>query len=97
MSKGSNRRPGSGYTDNWLKIWGKKPVNAILWTGNNIDELIAFLGGEIRVKATIEGRAFCIMNSFEDVWVDVGDYIIKENNEYLPCKPELFNKQYMIQ
>ena len=23
MSKGSTRRPGSGYTDNWLKIWGK--------------------------------------------------------------------------
>ena len=26
MSKGSDRRPGDGYEDNWEKIFGKKPA-----------------------------------------------------------------------
>ena len=29
MSKGSNRRPGEGYADNWEKIYGKPSISKI--------------------------------------------------------------------
>jgi hypothetical protein len=28
--------------------------------------------------------------------VNVGDYIIKENGKYYPCKPDIFKKKYEL-
>lgn len=78
----------------------KKPVEieAVLWTGENVAELIDFgaTGGpsfEFAVGykpspvyiATLEGR----------MRADPGDWIIRGvQGEYYPCKPDIFEKTY---
>ena len=71
----------------------KKPVeiDALLWTGDNVAELTAFLNGKgkfewggIRI-ATLEG----IMTA------SVGDWIIRGvKGEFYPCKPDIFVATY---
>lgn len=79
-----------------INKYRKKPVivEAIIWTGNNIDEVkelaksavenIIFVNNNLYIE-TLEGN----MN------VSVGDYIIKGiAGEFYPCKPDIFKETY---
>lgn len=78
-------------------LYRKKPVviEAIQWTGDNIDEVKEFAGNDVYIGSdqevllifTLEG----VMN------VDVNDYIIKGiAGEFYPCKPGIFDETYEI-
>lgn len=79
-----------------INKYRKKPVivEAIIWTGNNIDEIkelaknavehIIFVDNNLYIE-TLEGN----MN------VSIGDYIIKGiAGEFYPCKPDIFKETY---
>ena len=79
-----------------INKYRKKPVivEAIVWTGNNIDEIkelaknavehIIFVDNNLYIE-TLEGN----MN------VSIGDYIIKGiAGEFYPCKPDIFKQTY---
>ena len=79
-----------------INKYRKKPVivEAIVWTGNNIDEIkelaknavehIIFVDNNLYIE-TLEGN----MN------VSIGDYIIKGiAGEFYPCKPDIFKETY---
>lgn len=79
-----------------IKTYVKKPVvvEAVRWTGNNLDEIRDFCGGSLTFKGskpiriyinTLEGRHMCLPF----------DYIIKGvQGEFYPCKPDIFKETY---
>lgn len=76
-----------------IKKYRKKPIiiEAIQYTGNNIDEVKHFCEKTIRfndgnlVIGTLEGLMRVLKN----------DYIIKRvNGEFYPCRPDVFFKTY---
>lgn len=86
----------------------KKPVvvEAIQWTGSNLEEIRNFVGSDLienyikhfdiertLIKQTLSGIA---INTLEGTMiVNYGDYIIKGvNNEFYPCKPDIFKQIY---
>lgn len=86
----------------------KKPVvvEAIQWTGSNLEEIRNFVGNDLienyikhfdiertLIKQTLSGIA---INTLEGTMiVNYGDYIIKGvNNEFYPCKPDIFKQIY---
>jgi hypothetical protein len=76
-----------------MKLYRKKPVivEAVQFTGNNHDEIFAFLGynpihnqSTIHIR-TLEGTMSCCTN----------DYVIKGvQGEFYPCKPDIFKQTY---
>ena len=79
-----------------INKYRKRPVivEAVIWTGNNIDEVkelaknavehIIFVDNNLYIE-TLEGN----MN------VSIGDYIIKGiAGEFYPCKPDIFKETY---
>lgn len=68
-------------------------VEALPWTGDNVDQLAEFMGElflivgqdeKIRID-TLEGP----------IWASLGDFIIKGlQGEYYPCKPDIFAMTY---
>lgn len=66
-------------------------IEAVRWNGNNLNEIISFVGKEnliiqtnLKIK-TLEG----------DMTASIGDYIIKGlHGEFYPCKPDVFEKKY---
>lgn len=77
----------------------KKPVvvEAIRWTGENIDELIRFCPKVGLPKWRIVGEEYELyIHTLEgDHRVNTGDYIIRGvAGEYYPCKPDIFEKTY---
>ena len=72
----------------------KKPViiEAIQWTGNNYDEVKAFIGN----NANQAGYNNLHIFTLEGVMTaSAGDYIIKGvKGEFYPCKPDIFNETY---
>ena len=86
----------------------KKPVEieAIQWTGLNLEEIKAFVG-ESLIYDIIDtawevgkGRPHVLMKikSLEgDMTASEGDYIIKGlRGEFYPCKPDIFKKTYEV-
>lgn len=86
----------------------KKPVvvEAIQWMGSNLEEIRNFVGNDLienyikhfdiertLIKQTLSGIA---INTLEGTMiVNYGDYIIKGvNNEFYPCKPDIFKQIY---
>ena len=79
-----------------MKKYRKKPVEveAIQWTGENIDDVFSFVGGTIDewsendltiTIGTLEGNHLATL----------GDYIIKGiADEFYPCKPDIFRATY---
>lgn len=71
----------------------KKPVtiDAIQWTGDNAQELIAFVGDNLKVYPDVLG-----IDTLEGVMtVSINDYVIKGvQGEYYPCKPDIFEATY---
>ena len=79
-----------------INKYRKKPVivEAVIWTGNNIDEVkelaknavenIIFVNNNLYIE-TLEGN----------MKVSIGDYIIKGiKEEFYPCKPDIFKETY---
>jgi NADH:ubiquinone oxidoreductase subunit C len=79
----------------------KKPVvvQAMLWTGDNWDELEAWCPYGLTYKKNIGDRkAVVIVDTLEGhMQCNVGDYIIKGvENEVYPIKKDIFKKTYEI-
>lgn len=85
----------------------KKPivVEAIRWTGSNLEEIRNFVGSDLieeyvelcDIKRTLKKMLVDIaIDTLEGTMkVDYGDYIIKDvNNELYPCKPDVFEQTY---
>ena len=84
----------------------KKPVivDAIKWTGTNLDDIIGFVGESLRFEIYEEAyRAGMFppvvimkIGTLEgDMEVSVGDYVIKGiKGEFYPCKPDIFEATY---
>lgn len=78
-----------------IKKYQKRPVviEALQYTGENIDEVMAFLGHEFAINeddglfiSTLEG----VMKASS------GDFIIKGvDGEFYPCKEHIFKKTYV--
>ncbi|CAM0076263.1 hypothetical protein VPHK391_0073 [Vibrio phage K391] len=89
----------------------KKPVTieAIQWTGENLEELINFTGksdgfdewfptwDDYEKHVANEEYTFKVIALEGSMTAHVGDYIIKGvQGEFYPCKPEIFNATYNI-
>lgn len=86
----------------------KKPVviEAIQWTGLNLEEIKAFAGGsliyDILDTAWEVGKGrphvFIKIKTLEgDMTASEGDYIIRGvSGELYPCKPDIFKKTYEV-
>lgn len=85
----------------------KKPVvvEAIQWTGSNLEEIRNFVGGDLiedwmeffDIKRTLKEMLVDIaIDTLEGTMrVDYGDYIIKGvKGEFYPCKPDIFLATY---
>jgi hypothetical protein len=81
----------------------KKPVviDAVQWTGENVDEVNAFCGegGLTRLRPELndgsESHRVWIKTPEGTMAADVGDWIIKGvKGEFYPCKPDIFALTY---
>ena len=84
----------------------KKPVEieAVQWTGLNLEEIKAFVGKSLiydiidTAWEVGKGRPYVIMKikTLEgDMIASEGDYIIKGiSGEFYPCKPDIFKATY---
>ena len=75
------------------KKYRKKPVvvEAIQWTGKNLDDVIKFnVNGQWK-----KGEDLKIFTLEGVMKANIGDYIIKGvKGEFYPCKPDIFEKTY---
>ena len=74
-------------------------IEAVQWTGYNLQEIKDFTGNDANVKytETKEGVvADLYIHTLEgDMHASKGDYIIRGiRGEYYPCKPEIFEMTY---
>lgn len=78
-------------------------IEAIQWDGNNLKEIIAFIGlHESAHKWTWEEYEKVVAEKGLKIFTlegphiaSIGDYIIKGvNGEFYPCKPNIFEKNY---
>jgi hypothetical protein len=81
----------------------KKPIviNAIEWTGGNLDECMCFLGGDFisyRAEKHPDGKREIFVKTLEGSHVaSKNDWIIRGvKGEHYPCKPEIFKTTYDI-
>ena len=87
----------------------KKPVEieAIRWTGDNLDEVINFTGkhpnfdnwfatfADYAAKVAEDGGVFKIFTLEGTMRAAPGDWIIRGvHGEHYPCKPEIFRQTY---
>jgi len=88
-----------------IKRYRKLPVEieAVEWTGSNEKEIETFSSGKVNRYTAYEGNTpietdYLKINTLEGVMTaSKGDYIIKGvQNEYYPCKPDIFNKTYEL-
>lgn len=75
----------------------KKPVEveAVQWTGENLEEIIKFCG---KYLSFIKGdsQTFMYTQTLKGFHrVSLGEYIIKDiKGEFYPCKPDIFEMTY---
>lgn len=82
----------------------KKPVvvDAILWDGTNMDEVIQWCEGNATYEAMASGNNLLVIRTLESNseantrhTAAIGDYIIKGvKGEFYPCKPDIFGMTY---
>lgn len=81
-----------------MKKYRKKPidVDAIQWTGENIDEMCLFLGSNnLTIERSPTKNHLSFWTSQGMALAKKGDYIIKEiDGEFYPCKKDIFAKTY---
>lgn len=81
-----------------------KEVEAVQWTGENLEEIKAFVG-ESLIYDTLDTawkvgkgkpRVFMKIKTLEgDMPASEGDYIIKGmSGEFYPCRPDIFKATY---
>jgi len=86
-----------------LARWRKKPVviEAVQWTGTNVDEVLDFTLG----RASVRDESFQRLSSSErvliietlegDMRAEPQDWIIcGVKGEFYPCKPDIFEATY---
>lgn len=77
-----------------MKKYRKKPVviEAVQFTGNNVDEILEFAKDSFNNPSTSE----IVIPTLEgNMMVSIGDYVIKGvNGKFYPCKPDIFDKTY---
>ncbi len=77
----------------------KKPVviDAIKWTGHNLEEMHKFMDSSRIVWNPLlgEGGALFILTLEGEMQADTGDWIIRGvKGEFYPCKPDIFAATY---
>ena len=83
----------------------KKPIEieAILWTGDNLSEVIDFSGLNVsaahwtkeELEATVKNKGLKIFTLEGPLRTRGGDWIIKGvKGEFYPCKPDIFEATY---
>lgn len=87
-----------------VKLYRKKPIEvyAVQWLGYNEDEIKDFCGDKAKfsIYKITNGipdpeRALVIDTLEGKHYANVCDYIIRGiNNEFYPCKPDIFKKTY---
>jgi hypothetical protein len=73
----------------------KKPVviEAVQWTGENLEELRAFVPEEFRHNKIHEPMGIWTLEGV--MTIKEGDWIIKGvEGEFYPCKPDIFEATY---
>ena len=73
----------------------KRPVviEAVRWSGENIFEICDFI--KVNVSSIYDGNNLTINTLEGKMTANKGDYIIKGvNDEFYPCKPDIFEKTY---
>lgn len=86
-----------------IHTYVKLPVHitAVHWNGDNLQECIDFLGIyfiDNRIERSPNGKREIRIRTLEGIMTaSKGDYIIcGVNNEFYPCKPDIFEKTYNI-
>ncbi len=87
-----------------IERFRKKPVviEAIKWTGGNLDEIINFCAGQATYEGMASGNGKIVIETLESDKehktrhaADIGDFIIKGvKGEFYPCKPDIFEATY---
>lgn len=76
-------------------------IEAVQFQDNaeSIQELTAFMDGLVRIGYEDNDNPVLKIDTLEgEMKASVGDYIIKGvNNEFYPCKPDIFNKTYELE
>lgn len=68
------------------------PIEAIQWDGNNVEEVVNFIGKD---SAEVRGGSLYIKTLEGDMLATIGSYIIKGvNGEFYPCREDIFKKTY---
>ena len=78
-----------------LMKYRKKPVviEAVEWTGENLDEIMAFVTGKNLDHDPIRGLVIHTLEGNHSA--TLGDMIIKGiKGEFYPCKPDIFKQTY---
>jgi preprotein translocase subunit Sss1 len=88
-----------------MKKYKKKPIiiEAIIWNGNNLKEIITFTGLHNSAKKwtweeyeqIVKKEGLKIFTLEGSLKASIGDYIIKGiKGECYPCKPDIFKATY---
>lgn len=81
-----------------VKTFIKKPVQvqAVKWTGYNIDEIQKFVGNQCTFVSNGSSNPHLIVYPLEGVLhAEIGDWIIRGvKGEIYPCKPDIFGQTY---
>jgi hypothetical protein len=79
----------------------KKPiiVEAMQWTGDNLDEIMLFCNGDATYEVMASGNCLIVILTSEGrMSANIGDWIIKEpfdkERKFYPCKPDIFEATY---
>ena len=84
-------------------LFRKKPVaiEAIQWTGQNLDDVMGFCAGNATYELMARGNSELVISTLEDGEgtaqhvASQGDWIIKGvQGEFYPCKPDIFTATY---
>ena len=68
-------------------------VDAIIWTGQNLDEVRKFVGSHDAEYDELYGLVIHTLEGAHGA--SVGDYIIRGiNGDFYPCKPDIFLQTY---
>jgi hypothetical protein len=71
-------------------------IEAIEWTGENMDEILAFTGKEEQTnREKVLTNDLFIRTLEGQMHASKGDFIIKGlKGEFYPCKPDIFHLKY---
>ena len=76
------------------------PIEAMQWTGNNVDEISTFVGENIYFdsidEVNLTGKRNIRIHTLEgEMSAHIGDYIVRgPYGEFYPVKREIFEKTY---